>query len=252
MKKLVSVLVIILCVISVGACANTDITENVGIKTGTYYSDSVEKSTGNNWNYSKQIIAEGLTTPLDLSNGQLDELVLSWKSTVGSGKLSEIVLSEDIIEKKDSIEIVPMYTNNVGFGETIDSIVVYNLSDTDLSVKSCVENGWFSVVLANYEKCFNLSESKDKTLFQKISDSLGNPTQIFEEYVSEEEYVKGIRLQHVVFEFPDYTIVGNIREDGKSLELLGMSYINKTLWKQEVIGLKMYYSSIYMEREWGN
>lgn len=248
MKKLVSLLVIVICVLSVSACASTDITENVITKTGTYYSDNVEFSTGNTWNYSKQIIAEGLTTPLDLFNGDLDKLVLSWKSGVGTGKLSELVSSESIIESDKYVELYPVYTNEVSFGETINSIKVYNLSKEDLSVGVCAGNGWFSVEIDNFEKCFNIEESEDKSLFQKISDALGNPTMIFEEEMTDAEYVSGVRLQHVVFEFPDYTIVGSIKDNGSVVEILGISYINSNLWEEDVVGLKMVYRSKYLEK----
>lgn len=259
MKKFGLLLVICLSICWIGGCGGEEITENVLVKSNKYYSDTVEMSEGNTWNYSKRLITEGLTTPLDLFNGELDELVVSWKSGSGSGSLLEIVSSESMLESGSSLEVTPVYTNEIGFGETIESIKLINLSSEEKSIKYCAENGWFSIKLANYIKCFGIELGEDleyisgdevlvsngerTSVFYKLSEVLGNPTSIFEE---EEKEVKN---QYYIYEFPDYLIVCNIEDSGEELQPLGIEYISKDLWKGNLNanGLLSVYRKNYIE-----
>ena len=135
--------------------------------------------------------------------------------------------------------------------ETLKSIVVTNYSKEDKTIKSCVESGWYTVQLNNYIECFgmkpleNEEEIPKDEVFSRLSESLGNPTIIWEQPTDDANYVNGKIQMIYAYEFPEYTILSGVVKD----TINSMYYIPKSLWLQsdDYAGMKALYSASYIE-----
>lgn len=135
--------------------------------------------------------------------------------------------------------------------ETLKSIVVTNYSKEDKTIKSCVESGWYTVQLNNYIECFgmkpleNEEEIPKDEVFSRLSESLGNPTIIWEQPTDDANYVNGAIQMIYAYEFPEYTILSGVVKN----TINSMYYIPKSLWLQsdEYSGMKALYSASYIE-----
>lgn len=135
--------------------------------------------------------------------------------------------------------------------ETLKSIVVTNYSKEDKTIKSCVESGWYTVQLDNYIECFgmklleNEEEIPENEVFSRLSESLGNPTIIWEQPTDDANYVNGTIQMVYAYEFPEYTILSGVVKD----TINSMYYIPKSLWLQsdDYSGMKALYSASYIE-----
>lgn len=153
---------------------------------------------------------------------------------------NEIEISEEVVQE----ETEPL-------AETLKSIVVTNYSKEDKTIKSCVESGWYTVQLNNYIECFgmkpleNEEEIPKDEVFSRLSESLGNPTIIWEQPTDDANYVNGTIQMIYAYEFPEYTILSGVVKD----TINSMYYIPKSLWLQsdEYAGMKALYSASYIE-----
>lgn len=135
--------------------------------------------------------------------------------------------------------------------ETLKSIVVTNYSKEDKTIKSCVEGGWYTVQLDNYTECFGMKPLEDEEeipkdeVFSRLSESLGNPTIVWEQPTDDANYVNGVIQMIYAYEFPEYTILSGVVKD----TINSMYYIPKSLWLQsdEYSGMKALYSASYIE-----
>ena len=135
--------------------------------------------------------------------------------------------------------------------ETLKSVVVTNYSKEDKTIKSCVESGWYTIQLDNYTECFgmkpleNEEEIPKDEVFSRLSESLGNPTIVWEQLTDDANYVNGAIQMIYAYEFPEYTILSGVVKD----TINSMYYIPKSLWLQsdEYSGMKALYSASYIE-----
>lgn len=135
--------------------------------------------------------------------------------------------------------------------ETLKSVVVTNYSKEDKAIKSCVESGWYMVQLDNYTECFgmkpleNEEEIPKDEVFSRLSESLGNPTIVWEQPTDDANYVNGVIQMIYAYEFPEYTILSGVVKD----TINSMYYMPKGLWLQsdEYSGMKALYSASYIE-----
>lgn len=135
--------------------------------------------------------------------------------------------------------------------EVVKAITVTNYSNENRTVKSCVENGWFTLQLDNYIDCFGMKplETEDEIpsdeVFTRLSESFGNPTVIWEQPTNSENYSKGVYQMIYAYEFPEYTLIAGVVGDSINT----MYYLPKGIWlgNKEYVGMKELYSSSYIE-----
>lgn len=217
------------------------------------------------------------------SEGVETEIVIETSGTVK--KLSDITNKELTLKSGQVLTVVPNYiepiveeseldgdTEGIGeepidsgketgegevqeetepLAETLKSIVVTNYSKEDKTIKSCVEGGWYTVQLDNYTECFGMKplekeeEIPKDEVFSRLSESLGNPTIVWEQPTDDANYVNGVVQMIYAYEFPEYTILSGVVKD----TINSMYYIPKSLWLQsdEYSGMKALYSASYIE-----
>lgn len=135
--------------------------------------------------------------------------------------------------------------------EVVKAIKVTNYSNENRTVKSCVENGWFTLQLDNYIDCFGMKpleteeEIPSDEVFTRLSESFGNPTIIWEQPTNSENYAKGVYQMIYAYEFPEYTLIAGVVGDNINT----MYYLPKGIWfgNKEYVGMKALYSSSYIE-----
>lgn len=135
--------------------------------------------------------------------------------------------------------------------KVVKAITVTNYSSENRTVKSCVENGWFTLQLDNYIDCFGMKpleteeEIPSDEVFTRLSESFGNPTIIWEQPTSSENYAKGVYQMIFAYEFPEYTLIAGVVEDNINT----MYYLPKGIWlgNKEYVGMRALYSSSYIE-----
>lgn len=164
-------------------------------------------------------------------------------STEGTGE-------ESVVDEKETSE-GEVQEETKPLAETLKSIAVTNYSKEDKTIKSCVESGWYTVQLDNYIECFGMKplENEEKIpeneVFSRLSESLGNPTIIWEQPTDDANYVNGTIQMVYAYEFPEYTILSGVVKDN----INSMYYIPKSLWLQsdDYSGMKALYSASYIE-----
>lgn len=126
--------------------------------------------------------------------------------------------------------------------------VVNYLDNRSLSVAECISREWYTVSFDNYAEVFSVepesgeSFSNDTELLESISEVLGYPTSCWERDMSASDYVAGLRVETLVYEFPEYTFSINITEDGMgNIEISSTEYCTSSLWLEgsEFVGLRM-------------
>lgn len=129
--------------------------------------------------------------------------------------------------------------------------VVNYLDDRSLSVAECISREWYTVAFDNYAEVFSVepesgeSFSNDIELFESISEVLGHPTSCWERDMGASDYVAGLRVETLAYEFPEYTFFIDITEDGTgNLEISSIEYCTSSLWLEgsEFVGLRMLYT----------
>ena len=129
--------------------------------------------------------------------------------------------------------------------------VVNYLDDRSLSVAECISREWYTIAFDNYAEVFSVepesgeSFSNDTELFESISEVLGHPTSCWERDMGASDYVAGLRVETLAYEFPEYTFFIDITEDGTgNLEISSIEYCTSSLWLEgsEFVGLRMLYT----------
>lgn len=120
----------------------------------------------------------------------------------------------------------------------IDSVYIINYSKEPLKVLDCFNNGWYvlNTNVNEIENVFGLQpkETEDEIppdkLFNRLSEHLGNPTEIWEENLKDSEYARGKRIEHVIYEYPDFILESVIEETSNGISPIRITYIPMRFW----------------------
>lgn len=188
-------------------------------------------------NGSVENISEIMGMDIVLIKGQVFQIVPVYVEPIKEVNVSESKI-EETNENKDKKKL-----------KTIKYIIVSNYSNNNMALKDCISNGWYMVVLDNYLNCFDIQQSDEEKIFERIAEKLGYPTCIWEKPICNIDYVNGKRNEIFAFEYPDYTITADIVEKSESIKIENMYYIPNSLWLGSKIyeGVKNTYSGSYVE-----
>jgi len=222
------------------------------------------------WNWQldvETVIGE----PIEVSE---EDALNYWKNTDGSDievngsfvKLSDIVKMHTKLVQGQGITITPSYEaieetkedtkekdtqeeleDSHPLKEIISSIKMYNLGKDPTTIKNSLENYGYFIELNDYRSAFSFeSDISDKDFLSSLVKLLGNPTKIWSERLSDEEYTDGKRVEIVVFEFPNFSYEVSITEkNNNNLSISSVRYYSKNLWST----VSGYYNENYIIEE---
>lgn len=285
--KIVSTLLILAISLSLTACANTpakndasntdsnDITSN--LTQSSQNSDSSDNKTdieertsfwfaNQKWDESKRDSFDGVlfnsnaVLPIDIT--AIDSYAApylyygygDYDGTFSCETISEIAESDRVLQQTDDVNsnFAKVFTEISPTGEI--NIELFNFSDKDITVKECIDNGWWSInntkpalcipddlQMEHYWKQVG-SEKPDHTDYlSAVIEKFGTPHYIWAQRNSKDEFYnildseQGTLYYALVYEYQDYVIKVNLldKSEGDEIraEILSFSYFPKEMWQ---------------------
>lgn len=178
-----------------------------------------------------------------------------YDGTFSCDTISEIAESDRILQQTDDVNsnFAKVFTEISPTGEI--NIELFNFSDKDITVKECIDNGWWSInntksglcipddlQMEHYWKQVD-SEKPDHTDYlSAVIEKFGTPHYVWSQRSSKDEFYnilnseQGTLYYALVYEYQDCVIKINLLDkcvDSEiRAEILSFSYFPKEMWQQ--------------------